>query len=83
MPSSTIQLLGAEKALFIHLLKKTKPPKHGVLFDHPLVISHNKKEQGKIARAIADKISIAVKLDYFKGDFLGNKLRKELEVRFK
>lgn len=37
LPSSTIQLLGAEKALFRHLKDHTKPPKHGVLFQHPLV----------------------------------------------
>lgn len=83
-PASTIQLLGAEKALFRHLHNKKKlPPKHGVIFEHPLVCKAPKQERGKRARALADKISIAVKVDYFKGKFIGDKLRKELEERFK
>ncbi len=79
LPSSTIQLLGAEKALFRHLVTGAKCPKFGVIFNHPLVaISKNK---GKAARLIADKISIAAKVDYFKGEFIGDKLRKELEKK--
>jgi len=37
---------------------------------------------GKIARALADKISIASKIDYFQGRFIGDKLKKELEEKF-
>ena len=83
MPSSTIQLLGAEKALFMHMIKGTKSPKHGVIIEHPIVQRVDKKDKGKASRALADKISLAVKLDFFKGEFLGDKLRKELEDRFK
>lgn len=65
MPSSTIQLLGAEKALFKHLRTGSKPPKYGILFQHPLVREGKPWHKGKIARALAAKISIAAKQDYF------------------
>ena len=82
LPSSVIQLLGAEKALFRHIRnKKNLPPKFGVIFAHVL-IQRNMKDAGKVARTLADKIAIAVKVDYFKGKFIGDKLRKELEKRF-
>ena len=80
-PSSTVQLLGAEKALFRHMRTGAKSPKHGIIHEHPIV--SRAKEKGKAARAVADKISVAVKIDYFKGKFIGDKLRKELEERFK
>jgi len=80
-PSSTIQLLGAEKALFRHMRTGAKAPKHGIIHEHPIV--SKAKEKGKAARAVADKISLAVKVDYFKGKFIGDKLRKELEEKFK
>ena len=83
MPASTIQLLGAEKALFRHLKSGAKPPKFGVLINHPLVSNVQKKEKGKIARMLGDKISIASKVDYFKGEFIGDKLKSELEERFR
>ncbi|MDO8740055.1 MAG: NOP5/NOP56 family protein [Candidatus Woesearchaeota archaeon] len=84
MPSSTLQLLGAEKALFRHLRnKKALPPKYGVLHEHPLIAKSKRSMHGKIARALADKISLAAKLDYFKGEFMGDKLRKALEEKFK
>ncbi len=83
-PASTVQILGAEKALFRHLKnKKARPPKYGILFQHPLISKSNKKNHGKVARALADKISIAVKVDYFKGKFVGLGLKKGLERRFK
>ena len=83
-PASTVQLLGAEKALFRHMKnKKSLPPKYGVIIKHPLVEKANKKIVGKVSRALADKISLASKIDYFKGEFIGDKLRKDLEERFK
>lgn len=82
MPASTIQLLGAEKALFRHIRnKRNLPPKFGVIYAHPLV-QKNMDHAGKVSRALSDKISIAVRVDYFKGKFIGDKLRKELEERF-
>ena len=83
LPSSTVQLLGAEKALFRHLTnKKSLPPKYGVLHEHPMIARAKKKDHGKVARTLADKISIAVKVDYFKGDYVGDKLKQALEKRF-
>ncbi|MFH1588867.1 MAG: hypothetical protein ABIA76_06035 [Candidatus Diapherotrites archaeon] len=64
-PSSTIQLIGAEKALFLHLKKGTKTPKHGFLYIHPEIIKAGRKEKGKNARQLAGKISIAAKQDFF------------------
>jgi len=63
MPSSLIQILGAEKALFRHLKKKTAPPKHGMLIAHPSVMDAENK--GKAARQLASKIMIAARKDYF------------------
>ncbi len=77
IPASTIQLLGAEKALFRHIVTGARCPKFGVIFNHPLVSTA--KNKGKAARLIADKVSIAVKVDYFKGNFIGDTLRKNLE----
>lgn len=83
LPASTVQLLGAERALFRHLRNKAnKSPRHGFIVQHPLISSASQKDHGKIARALADKISIAAKVDYFKGDFIGEKLRKMLEEKF-
>jgi nucleolar protein 56 len=83
LPSSTIQILGAEKALFRHMKTGAKPPKHGIIVNHSLIAKSPDKMHGKIARAVADKISIAAKVDYFQGKFIGDKLRKELDEKFK
>jgi len=83
MRSSTIQLLGAEKALFRHIKTGSKPPKYGYLLQHQLVQRAKSKDRGRIARALADKIFLAVRVDYFKGTFVGEKLLKELEAKFK
>ncbi|MBD3361501.1 hypothetical protein GF358_01785 [Candidatus Woesearchaeota archaeon] len=83
MPSSTIQLLGAEKALFRHISGKGKSPKHGIIVTHALMNRHSDKEKGRVARVLADKISIAAKVDFFRGNFIGDKLRKDLDKRFK
>lgn len=82
MPSSTIQILGAEKALFRHMKTGAKPPKYGLIHSHTIIQKQKHENQGKAARALADKISIAAKVDYFKGEFIGEKLRKELEDKF-
>ncbi|MBN2458132.1 hypothetical protein JXB31_03320 [Candidatus Woesearchaeota archaeon] len=79
MTSSTVQLLGAEKALFRHMRTGARSPKHGLIIQHPIVAQVKKDDKGRAARALADKISIAVKVDYFKGDFIGDKLNKELK----
>lgn len=82
MPSSTVQILGAEKALFRHMKTGAKPPRHGVIVSHVLIAGVPDKMHGRVARALADKISIAAKVDYFRGKFIGDKLRKMLEDKF-
>jgi nucleolar protein 56 len=67
LPASTIQVLGAEKALFRALKSKTKPPKHGIIFQHTLIHSAPKWQRGKIARALASNLALAARLDYYKG----------------
>ncbi|HIH24212.1 TPA: hypothetical protein HA251_04220 [Candidatus Woesearchaeota archaeon] len=82
MPSGTVQLLGAETALFRHLRNpRARPPKHGIIFNHVLLQRAPKPLRGKAARAIADKISIAAKVDRFKGAFIGDKLYAEIESK--
>lgn len=83
MPASTIQLLGAEEALFRHIKTGARPPKYGILLQHPFVSKAKKSDKGKVAKALSDKISIAVRVDYFKGEFIGDKLREGIEKRFK
>jgi nucleolar protein 56 len=80
-PASTIQLLGAEKALFRFKHQGGNPPKHGVIFQHPLINRSPRKWRGKIARALATKISIAVKADVFTKRFIADDLKKDLEER--
>jgi nucleolar protein 56 len=84
LPSSTVQLLGAEKALFRHLRnKKIRPPKHGLILSHPYVMEAKRMDKGAAARMFAAKISIAARVDYFKGEFIGDQLREELEKQLK
>jgi len=67
LPASTIQVLGAEKALFRSLRTGTRPPKHGILFQHPLVHSAPRWQRGKIARVIASKVALAARVDVYSG----------------
>ena len=81
LPASTIQVLGAEKALFRSLKTKARPPKHGIIFQHPAIHDAKRWQRGKIARALAGKLSIAARVDAFKGNFVGDKLNADLEKR--
>lgn len=83
MPSSTIQLLGAEKALFRHLHGRGKSPKHGVIINHQYLKNAPIKMRGKIARLVASKISIAAKMDFYSKKYNGKELKKELEEKIK
>jgi nucleolar protein 56 len=83
LPSSTIQLLGAEKALFRHLRGEGKAPKYGVLFGHGHVQKAPKELKGKVARTIASKLTLAARLDRFSDKDKGEELRKELEEQIK
>ncbi len=80
MPASTIQVLGAEKALFRSLKTGSQPPKHGLLFQHALVHAAPRWQRGKIARAIAAKAAIASRVDVY-GAQLNETLLEKLNVR--
>ncbi|MBO4357299.1 MAG: ribosomal biogenesis protein [Candidatus Methanomethylophilaceae archaeon] len=81
LPSSTVQLLGAEKAMFRHLKSGKRPPKHGVIYQHPEVHKAPYWQRGNIARALAGKILIAAKVDQYKGEFCGDKLNEGFMAR--
>lgn len=83
VPSSTLQLYGAETALFRHLKDKShRAPKYGILFNHPLIQNVGAKERGKAARSLSDKLSICAKLDYFKGELKAQEYKEQLEKKF-
>ncbi len=65
LPAGTIQLLGAERALFRHMKTGSAPPKHGVLFQHPLVHRAPPWQRGALARVFAGKIAVAARADAF------------------
>jgi nucleolar protein 56 len=81
LPASTIQVLGAEKALFRALKTGARPPKHGILFQHPLIHSAPKWQRGKIARAIASKVAIAARIDYYRHEGKDSSIQDRLNTR--
>lgn len=80
-PASTIQILGAEKALFRSLKTGTRPPKHGLIFQHTLLHDAKRWQRGKISRALAGKLAIAARTDAFSGRDIGKTLKSSLEKR--
>ena len=68
-PSSTVQIMGAEKALFRHLKSGDRPPKYGLIYQHPQVRGAKWWNRGKIARLLAGRISLAARKDVFTHDF--------------
>ncbi|GAA5989893.1 hypothetical protein JCM11641_001963 [Rhodosporidiobolus odoratus] len=64
-PASTVQILGAEKALFRALKTKGNTPKHGILFNASFVGRAGGKDKGRISRFVANKCSIACRIDCF------------------
>ena len=68
-PSSTVQIMGAEKALFRHLKSGDRPPKYGLIYQHPQVRGAKWWNRGKIARMLAGRISLAVRRDVFTKTF--------------
>lgn len=81
LPASTIQVLGAEKALFRALRTGAKPPKHGVIFQCPEVHRAPRWQRGKIARALAGKLTIAARVDAFSGAYMADELKEDLNKR--
>jgi nucleolar protein 56 len=74
-PAGTVQVLGAEDALFAHLKGGAPSPKHGVIYTHEYVRGTHPDNRGSAARALAGKLTIAARIDYYSGD-----LRPELEA---
>lgn len=80
MPSGTVQLLGAERALFRHLRTGARPPKHGVLFQHPLVHQAPRWQRGSIARVLAGHIAMAARADAYTKRRIAPDLLKRLDT---
>jgi len=83
MPASTIQVLGAEKALFRTLKTGARPPKHGIIFQFAAIHQSPRWLRGRIARAVAGKLAIAARMDAFGGSNEAEKMRASLEKKLK
>ncbi|MBU7013583.1 MAG: C/D box methylation guide ribonucleoprotein complex aNOP56 subunit [Theionarchaea archaeon] len=81
LPSSTIQVLGAEKALFRHLRTGARPPKHGLIFQHPMINRAPRKVRGKISRSLAAKIAILARVDCYSSEFVADEIEEQLRER--
>ncbi|MFB6267973.1 MAG: NOP5/NOP56 family protein [Halodesulfurarchaeum sp.] len=79
-PSGTVQVLGAEDALFAHLKGHAPSPKHGIIYTHEYVRGTRPAERGSAARALAGKLSIAARIDHYSGD-RRPALERELDER--
>ena len=67
-PAGTVQVLGAEEALFAHLRGRAPSPKHGVIFVHEAVQGTHPENRGSAARALAGKLAIAARVDHYSGE---------------
>jgi len=79
-PAGTIQVLGAEDALFAHLRGRAPSPKHGVIFTHEYVRGTRPEDRGSAARALAGKLAIAARGDHYRGEF-NPEIEAQLEAR--
>lgn len=68
-PAGTIQVLGAEDALFSHLAGRAPSPKHGAIFTHEFVRGTRPEDRGSAARALAAKLALAARADYYSGQY--------------
>ena len=83
-PASTIQILGAEKALFRALKTRSNTPKYGIIFHSSFIGRAGAKNKGRISRYLANKCSIASRLDSFAEeptDLYGLKMKEQVEQR--
>merc|ERR1711972_1030429 len=83
-PASTVQILGAEKALFRALKKKGNTPKYGLIFQSSFIGRAAAKNKGRISRYLANKCSIASRVDAFTDEpttAYGDKMREQVEER--
>lgn len=85
-PASTLQILGAEKALFRALKTRSNTPKYGLLYHSTFIGRAGIKNKGRISRYLANKCSIASRIDCFseiQSTIFGEKLRQQVEDRLK
>ncbi|KAL3270026.1 hypothetical protein HHI36_009082 [Cryptolaemus montrouzieri] len=85
-PASTVQILGAEKALFRALKTRGNTPKYGLLFHSTFIGRAGAKNKGRISRYLANKCAIASRIDCFSEEptqVFGEKLRQQVEDRLK
>ncbi|GBP19316.1 Nucleolar protein 56 [Eumeta japonica] len=85
-PASTLQILGAEKALFRALKTRSNTPKYGLLYHSTFIGRAGLKNKGRISRYLANKCSIASRIDCFseiQSTIFGEKLRQQVEDRLK
>lgn len=85
-PASTIQILGAEKALFRALKTKGKTPKYGLIFNSTFIGRASTANKGRISRYLANKCSIASRVDCFSEAptaKIGESLKDQIEERLK
>lgn len=85
-PASTVQILGAEKALFRALKTKGNTPKYGLIYHSTFIGRADSKNKGRISRYLANKCSIATRIDSFSDEpsrIYGEKLRDQVEERLK
>jgi nucleolar protein 56 len=85
-PASTVQILGAEKALFRALKTKGNTPKYGLIYHSTFIGRADAKNKGRISRYLANKCSIATRIDSFSDNptrAYGEKLREQVEERLK
>jgi nucleolar protein 56 len=89
-PASTVQILGAEKALFRALKqargnRMARTPKYGLLFNSTFIAKAKQRAKGRISRYLANKVSLASRIDCFRsdqlGDVFGRKMREQVEER--
>lgn len=81
MPSSTIQTLGAENALFRHIREGAKPPKHGLTFQHIRVNTSPWWLRGRISRTLSASVATAAKADAYTHNDVATKLLAAFEKR--
>jgi nucleolar protein 56 len=83
-PASTVQILGAEKALFRALKTRGNTPKYGLLFHSTFIGRAAAKNKGRISRYLANKCAIASRIDSFIDEpttKYGDKMREQVEER--
>lgn len=85
-PASTVQILGAEKALFRALKTKGNTPKYGLIYHSSFIGRASAKNKGRISRYLANKCAIASRIDSFIDEptnAYGEQLREQVEERLK